>query len=112
MPPHAPRQLRADHGTALIHLDRILAPAQGVLNHAFHLEKITFAHEYRYFPLKPAGRADPGTGASHWQALAAEDGPTRREGGTREGQSAIPCPITPDFPIRRNREVRAFVLPQ
>jgi len=47
MPSHTPRQLGANHGSALIHLDRVLAPAQGVLNHAFHLEKITFAHECR-----------------------------------------------------------------
>jgi hypothetical protein len=56
VPAHSPRQLRADHGAALVHLDRILAPAQGVLNHALHLEKITFTHYCRYFPLKTLAR--------------------------------------------------------
>ena len=44
MAAHAPRELRANDGAALVDLDVVLAAAQGVLDHAFHLEKIAFTH--------------------------------------------------------------------
>jgi hypothetical protein len=44
MTPHAPGKLRADHGAALVHLDGVLAAAEGVLDYALHLEKVTLTH--------------------------------------------------------------------
>jgi hypothetical protein len=44
MAAHAPRELRAHNGAALVDLDVVLAAAEGVLNDAFHFEQIALAH--------------------------------------------------------------------
>jgi hypothetical protein len=44
MSPHASRQLGSHDGTTLVDLDGVLAPAQCVLNDAFHFQQVTFTH--------------------------------------------------------------------
>lgn len=47
VPAHAARELRPDDGTALVHLDGVLATAEGVLDDTLHLQKIAFTHGFR-----------------------------------------------------------------
>ena len=45
--PHTAGKLGANHRTALVHLDGVLAAAESVLNDALHLEKVALAHVFR-----------------------------------------------------------------
>jgi hypothetical protein len=44
MAAHAAGQLGANEGATLIHLDGVLATAEGILDTALHLQQIAFAH--------------------------------------------------------------------